>query len=62
MPKEKDALSYLERVKAKFGDRPAVYGQFLQIMKDFKAQTCATLASFLLLLRFLVVSVSAMLR
>jgi hypothetical protein len=39
MPKVQDALSYLERVKTKFGERPQVYGQFLEIMKDFKAQT-----------------------
>ncbi len=38
MPKVQDALSYLERVKTKFGDRPQVYSQFLEIMKDFKAQ------------------------
>lgn len=34
----KDALSYLEMVKVKFSDRPDVYNQFLDIMKDFKSQ------------------------
>lgn len=41
-PKVQDALSYLERVKTKFGDKPAVYAQFLDIMKEFKAQTIDT--------------------
>ena len=35
----KDALSYLEMVKIKFQERPDVYNQFLDIMKDFKSQT-----------------------
>ncbi|KIO27433.1 hypothetical protein M407DRAFT_55699, partial [Tulasnella calospora MUT 4182] len=38
----KDALSYLEMVKIKFRDRPDVYNQFLDIMKDFKSQTIDT--------------------
>lgn len=33
-----DALMYLEQVKQQLGDRPDVYSQFLDIMKDFKAQ------------------------
>jgi hypothetical protein len=31
-----DALSYLDRVKLEFGDRPSIYNEFLGIMKDFK--------------------------
>ncbi|CEO94948.1 hypothetical protein PBRA_003761 [Plasmodiophora brassicae] len=42
MPKVKDALGYLEKVKKKFYDRPNVYNQFLEIMKEFKAQTINT--------------------
>lgn len=33
-----DALTYLERVKASFHDRPSIYTAFLDIMKDFKSQ------------------------
>jgi histone deacetylase complex regulatory component SIN3 len=33
-----DALSYLDAVKVQFQDRPDVYNQFLDIMKDFKGQ------------------------
>jgi histone deacetylase complex regulatory component SIN3 len=42
-----DALAYLDQVKAEFADRPDVYNRFLDIMKDFKAQTCVL--SFILL-------------
>jgi hypothetical protein len=38
MPKVQDALGYLEKVKQKFATQPAVYNQFLEIMKDFKSQ------------------------
>lgn len=34
----KDALTYLDTVKAKFSSRNDVYNQFLDIMKDFKSQ------------------------
>lgn len=33
-----DALGYLDAVKVQFHDRPDVYNQFLDIMKDFKSQ------------------------
>jgi paired amphipathic helix protein Sin3a len=33
-----DALSYLDLVKNKFRERPEVYNQFLDIMKEFKSQ------------------------
>ena len=33
-----DALSYLDAVKTQFVDRPDVYNNFLDIMKDFKSQ------------------------
>jgi paired amphipathic helix protein Sin3a len=35
----KDALTYLDKVKAKFSSQSNVYNQFLDIMKDFKTQT-----------------------
>ncbi|KAI8847374.1 hypothetical protein BC829DRAFT_396749, partial [Chytridium lagenaria] len=38
----KDALTYLDQVKIQFQDFPHVYNQFLDIMKDFKAQTIDT--------------------
>ena len=34
-----DALAYLREVKEKFKDNKAVYDNFLEIMKQFKAQT-----------------------
>ena len=37
-----DALRYLDEVKRTFSSTPNVYGQFLVIMKDFKAQTITT--------------------
>ncbi|KAG8914571.1 Transcriptional regulatory protein sin3 [Tulasnella sp. 417] len=37
--KVKDAFSYLEMVKIQFQERPGVYNQFLDIVKDFKSQT-----------------------
>ena len=33
-----DALTYLREVKERFKDNKAVYDQFLEIMKQFKAQ------------------------
>ncbi|KAK1747405.1 transcriptional regulatory protein SIN3 [Skeletonema marinoi] len=36
--KVEDALLYLDQVKLEFGDRPRIYNQFLEIMKNFKAQ------------------------
>jgi paired amphipathic helix protein Sin3a len=35
----RDALSYLDLVKSQFCDQPDIYNQFLDIMKQFKAQT-----------------------
>jgi paired amphipathic helix protein Sin3a len=34
----KDALTYLDKVKAKFSSKTDVYNHFLDIMKDFKSQ------------------------
>jgi paired amphipathic helix protein Sin3a len=34
-----DALSYIDHVKRTFHDRPHVYTQFLDIMREFKEQT-----------------------
>ena len=34
-----DALTYLDLVKNRFRERPEVYNQFLDIMKEFKGQT-----------------------
>lgn len=38
-----DALSYLRDVKVKFQDNKEIYDEFLEIMKEFKAQRYATL-------------------
>lgn len=40
--KVEDALSYLDLVKFKFGDKPQVYNEFLDIMKEFKSQSIDT--------------------
>lgn len=40
--KVEDALAYLEKVKSQFADQLAVYNKFLDIMKEFKAQTIDT--------------------
>lgn len=40
--KVEDALAYLEQVKSQFTDQPNVYHHFLDIMKEFKAQTIDT--------------------
>jgi histone deacetylase complex regulatory component SIN3 len=40
--KVEDALAYLEQVKMQFEGQPTVYNQFLDIMKEFKAQTIDT--------------------
>ena len=39
---EEDALAYLDQVKMKFEDKPEIYNQFLDIMKEFKAQSIDT--------------------
>jgi len=36
--KVEDALAYLDKVKLQFGNVPAVYNDFLDIMKEFKSQ------------------------
>ena len=36
--KVEDALHYLDQVKMEFSDKPAIYNEFLEIMKNFKAQ------------------------
>jgi paired amphipathic helix protein Sin3a len=41
--KVEDALLYLDQVKLEFGDRPRIYNEFLDIMKNFKAQEVDTL-------------------
>lgn len=33
-----DALLYLDQVKQQFNHKPDIYNQFLDVMKDFKAQ------------------------
>lgn len=40
--KVEDALSYLDLVKFKFGSKPQVYNDFLDIMKEFKSQSIDT--------------------
>lgn len=37
-----DALTYLREVKNRFADKKDVYDTFLEIMKEFKAQRCAS--------------------
>ena len=37
-----DALIYLDDVKREFGDRPRIYNEFLEIMKNFKSQEVDT--------------------
>lgn len=37
-----DALMYLDQVKMEFGDRPHIYNEFLDIMKNFKSQQIDT--------------------
>ena len=37
-----DALMYLEQVKMEFEDRPQIYNEFLDIMKNFKSQQIDT--------------------
>ena len=48
-----DALLYLDQVKQQFGDQPDIYNQFLDVMKDFKAQTYVIILLLLLLLLLL---------
>lgn len=38
-----DAINYLEKVKYEFGNRSNVYNRFIEIMKEFKANTIDTL-------------------
>uniref|UniRef100_H3C6M1 Paired amphipathic helix protein Sin3a n=1 Tax=Tetraodon nigroviridis TaxID=99883 RepID=H3C6M1_TETNG len=40
--KVEDALSYLDQVKLQFGNKPQVYNDFLDIMKEFKSQSIDT--------------------
>ena len=40
--KVEDALNYLDQVKFAFGDRPTIYNEFLEIMKNFKAMEIDT--------------------
>ena len=37
--KVEDALLYLDQVKVEFTDKPHIYNEFLDIMKNFKAQS-----------------------
>ncbi|CAN0292806.1 unnamed protein product, partial [Ectocarpus sp. 12 AP-2014] len=37
-----DALLYLDQVKIEFGDKPEIYNEFLDIMKNFKAMAIDT--------------------
>eukprot|EP01036_Dinobryon_divergens_P031604 gene31604-41036_t len=40
--KVEDALLYLDQVKMEFSDKPHIYNEFLDIMKNFKAQSINT--------------------
>lgn len=48
-----DALGYLDAVKNQFQDRPDVYNQFLDIMKDFKSQVYVRVLPVSLIAHFL---------
>ncbi|GAB5037077.1 Hypothetical protein NocV09_06000010, partial [Nannochloropsis oceanica] len=37
-----DALLYLDQVKIEFSEKPEIYNEFLDIMKNFKAQEIDT--------------------
>jgi paired amphipathic helix protein Sin3a len=37
--KVEDALLYLDQVKVEFTEKPHIYNEFLDIMKNFKAQS-----------------------
>ena len=39
---KEDALAYLNLVKGEFDNRPGVYNNFLDTMKDFKSQACVS--------------------
>lgn len=41
-PKVADALSYLDQVKARFSNQNAIYNDFLDVMRQFKAQNIGT--------------------
>jgi len=41
--KVEDALAYLDQIQVAFGRRPDLYNRFLDIMKEFKAQSIDTL-------------------
>lgn len=41
-PKVADALSYLDQVKARFSNQNAIYNDFLDVMRQFKAQSIGT--------------------
>ena len=38
-PKVADALSYLDQVRARFSNQNAIYNEFLDVMRQFKAQS-----------------------
>ncbi len=40
--KTKDAFGYLEKVKTQFAQQPAIYNQFLDVMKEFKSHNIRT--------------------
>ncbi|KAF9817412.1 hypothetical protein IEO21_03466 [Rhodonia placenta] len=48
----RDALGYLDAIKAQFQDRPEVYNRFLDIMKDFKYQVKDVSARTSFILRY----------
>lgn len=40
-----DALLYLDQVKIEFSEKPEIYNEFLDIMKNFKAQVRVSLCA-----------------
>ena len=55
-----DALSYLDAVKIQFAEKPDVYNQFLDIMKDFKSQVYVIVCGFPFLVSSSLLAVSTL--
>jgi hypothetical protein len=42
--RKQEALTYLRELKERLKNKKATYDEFLEIMKEFKAQRCASVA------------------
>ena len=45
--RKQEALTYLRELKERLKNKKDTYDEFLEIMKEFKAQRCATECAFL---------------